>query len=93
MTADFLSQKPGLRRQLVTRYPVLLIDESQDTTKRLMDAFLLVQEAFSEQFCLGLLGDTMQRIYADGKIGAHSDVSAHLFRQHPPGCTGVSAHL
>lgn len=69
MTADFLSQKPGLRRQLVTRYPVLLIDESQDTTKRLMDAFLLVQEAFAEQFCLGLLGDTMQRIYADGKIG------------------------
>lgn len=68
MTADLLSQKPGLRRQLVTRYPILLVDESQDTTKRLMDAFLLVQEAFSEQFCLGLLGDTMQRIYADGKI-------------------------
>lgn len=69
MTADFLSQKPGLRRQLVTRYPVLLIDESQDTTKRLMEAFLFVQETFPEQFCLGLLGDTMQRIYADGKVG------------------------
>lgn len=26
-------------------------------------------------------------------LAAHSDVSAHLFRQHPPGCTGVSAHL
>lgn len=69
MTADFLSQKSGLRRQLVTRYPILLIDESQDTTKRLMDAFLIVQTTFSEQFCLGLLGDTMQRIYADGKVG------------------------
>ena len=24
---------------------------------------------------------------------AHSGRSAHSFRQHPPGCTGVSAHL
>jgi DNA helicase II / ATP-dependent DNA helicase PcrA len=69
MTSDFLIRKSGLRRQLVTRYPILLIDESQDTTKRLMDAFLIVQASFSKQFCLGLLGDTMQRIYADGKVG------------------------
>lgn len=76
MTADFLIQKPGLRRQLVTRYPILLIDESQDTTKRLMDAFLVVQESFSGQFCLGLLGDTMQRIYADGKVGLADAIPA-----------------
>jgi DNA helicase II / ATP-dependent DNA helicase PcrA len=69
MTAAFLSSKPGLRRLLVARYPVLLIDESQDTTKRLMDALLDVQRAHSEAFCLGLFGDTMQRIYADGKAG------------------------
>lgn len=69
MTAAFLSSKPGLRRLLVARYPVLLIDESQDTTKRLMDAFFDVQAAHGDAFCLGLFGDTMQRIYADGKAG------------------------
>lgn len=69
MTAAFLSSKPGLRRLLVARYPVLLIDESQDTTKRLMDALLDVQSAHGDTFCLGLFGDTMQRIYADGKAG------------------------
>lgn len=69
MTAAFLSSKPGLRRLLVARYPVLLIDESQDTTKRLMDALLDVQGSHSDAFCLGLFGDTMQRIYADGKAG------------------------
>ncbi|AZB65604.1 ATP-dependent helicase [Cereibacter sphaeroides] len=67
MTADFLSAKPGLRRLLVTRFPILLIDESQDTSRRLMDALLDVEAGYSEAFCLGLFGDTMQRIYADGK--------------------------
>lgn len=69
MTAAFLTEKPGLRRLLITRYPILLIDESQDTARRLMDALLDVQAAFPEEFCLGLFGDTMQRIYADGKVG------------------------
>lgn len=67
MTADFLVGKPGLRRLLVTRFPVLLIDESQDTSRQLMDALLDVEAAHRERFCLGLFGDMMQRIYADGK--------------------------
>lgn len=67
MTADFLTAKPGLRRLLVTRFPILLIDESQDTSRRLMDALLDVEAGYRDAFCLGLFGDTMQRIYADGK--------------------------
>ncbi|WLE00228.1 AAA family ATPase [Agrobacterium leguminum] len=67
MTADFLGGKPGLRRLLVTRFPILLIDESQDTSRRLMDALLNVEAGYRETFCLGLFGDMMQRIYADGK--------------------------
>jgi len=67
MTVDFLGSKPGLRRLLATRFPILLIDESQDTNSRLMDALLGVEEAYRDKFCLGLFGDTMQRIYADGK--------------------------
>jgi DNA helicase-2/ATP-dependent DNA helicase PcrA len=67
MTADFLGSKPGLRRLLVTQFPILLIDESQDTNRRLMDALLDVEARYRDAFCLGLFGDTMQRIYADGK--------------------------
>ena len=70
ITADFLTEANGtLAEILVNEYPVLLIDESQDTTRRLMDAFLTVQAANRERFCLGLFGDMMQRIYADGKAG------------------------
>ncbi|MBL8389775.1 MAG: ATP-dependent helicase [Hydrogenophaga sp.] len=67
MTATFLTSKPGLRRMLVSRCPVLLIDESQDTNKALMDAFLHLEEEFQGRFSLGLFGDMMQRIYSDGK--------------------------
>lgn len=67
MTADFLISKAGLRRLLVTRFPILLIDESQDTNRRIMDALLDVEKAHRDAFCLGLFGDMMQRIYADGK--------------------------
>jgi DNA helicase-2/ATP-dependent DNA helicase PcrA len=67
MTADFLESKPGLRRLLVTRFPILLIDESQDTNHRIMDALFDVEAAHRDAFCLGLFGDMMQRIYADGK--------------------------
>jgi DNA helicase II / ATP-dependent DNA helicase PcrA len=65
--ADFLTQKPLMQRILVTKFPVLLTDESQDTNKFLMEAFLKLQGEHKERFCLGLFGDVMQRIYADGK--------------------------
>jgi len=67
LTADFLGAKPGLRRLLVTRFPILLIDESQDTNRGLMDALLGVEVAHRGAFCVGLFGDMMQRIYGDGK--------------------------
>lgn len=67
ITADFLGAKPGLRRLLITRFPILLIDESQDTSRRLMDVLLDVEAEYRNIFCLGLFGDMMQRIYADGK--------------------------
>lgn len=67
MTSAFLTSKPGLRRMLVSRCPVLLIDESQDTNRALMDAFLHLEDEFHGRFSLGLFGDMMQRIYSDGK--------------------------
>ncbi|MDO8771752.1 MAG: UvrD-helicase domain-containing protein [Burkholderiaceae bacterium] len=68
ITSTFLQTKPTLQSILVGRFPVLFIDESQDTNKHLMEAFLTVQAAHSATFCLGLFGDVMQRIYADGKV-------------------------
>lgn len=67
MTSDFLRDKPGLQRLLTSRFPILLIDESQDTNGRLMDSLFAVQRNHLGVFSLGLFGDMMQRIYAEGK--------------------------
>lgn len=65
--AEFLTNRPLMRSLLVTKYPILFIDESQDTTRLLIEAFLHVEELETKRFRLGLFGDMMQRIYADGK--------------------------
>ncbi len=69
LTAHFLTQKPVMQAILAGRYPILLIDESQDTNKYLVDALFAVQAAQKGRFVLGLFGDMMQRIYNDGKEG------------------------
>ncbi len=74
ISAAFLTDKPLMRDVLVRKYPVLLIDESQDTQKDLIDGFFQLQQQNPNKFSLSLFGDTMQRIYADGKIGLEQAV-------------------
>ena len=45
-----------------------------------MEAFLLVQQTHKNEFSLGLLGDTMQRIYGDGKTDLGVDLPADWAR-------------
>ena len=76
LTAHFLTQKPTMQAILTGRYPILLIDESQDTNKLLVDALFAVQAAQKDRFVLGLFGDMMQRIYNDGKDGLGENLPA-----------------
>lgn len=76
IAADFLTDKSLMQRILIRKYPILLIDESQDTQKDLIDAFFAVQSVHSRVFCLCLFGDTMQRIYSDGKTGLEEAIPA-----------------
>ena len=68
ITASFLIEKPMMQSLLVNRFPILLIDESQDTDKELMEALFCVQANQKKRFCLGIIGDIMQRIYMAGKL-------------------------
>lgn len=74
ITAYFLQSKPVMQSILVGRYPVLLIDESQDTSKYLIDSLFTVQATHRQIFSLALFGDMMQRIYNDGKEGLGRDL-------------------
>jgi len=71
--SSFLS-KTALRAVLVGRFPYLFVDESQDTNKELIDGLFAVQAENRDKFCVGLFGDTMQRIYSDGKVGLAESV-------------------
>jgi len=77
LSVAFLADKPLMRQVLIRKHPVLLIDESQDTQKDLIDAVFALQAEHPDKFCLALLGDTMQRIYADGKVGLEQAVPAN----------------
>lgn len=67
ISAQMILENKMLQRIIAQRYPILLIDESQDTKKELIDTFFEIQRNFVDIFTLGLLGDQKQRIYADGK--------------------------
>lgn len=69
-TAWLLCNKPTLQTILRDRHPIVLIDESQDTMKCMLDALMGLAEPRGSGLTLGLLGDHRQRIYTDG----HSDL-------------------
>lgn len=71
-TAWLLLNRPTLRTILKDRHPIVLIDESQDTMKSMLDALMQLTEPMVSGLTLGLLGDHRQRIYTDG----HSDLPA-----------------
>lgn len=74
VAAWLLNHRPTLQRIVEERYPLVLIDESQDTMKSVLDALLHLEAARTGNFTLGLLGDHRQRIYPDG----HRDLPAHV---------------
>ena len=67
MGSEFICSEDTMQNILISQYPILLIDESQDTKKELVDALFAVCEKHKGKFIVGMFGDTMQRIYQDGK--------------------------
>lgn len=67
IASHFIASKDLFKQILISKYPIVLIDESQDTKKDLVEALFILQSVNIEKFSLGLFGDTMQRIYSDGK--------------------------
>ncbi len=68
ISSTFLSGSLMMQKMLVNRFPILLVDESQDTDGPLMEALFLTEAKQSAVFSLGIIGDMMQRIYMAGKI-------------------------
>jgi DNA helicase II / ATP-dependent DNA helicase PcrA len=74
VAAWLIRERPTLQRILEDRHPLILIDESQDTMKGVLDALFELSKNRPGQIALGLLGDHRQRIYPDG----HDDLPSHV---------------
>jgi len=67
IATSFIMTEPLMKKLLVNSFPILLIDESQDTKKDLLEALISTQQLYKDKFSIGLFGDLMQRIYSGGK--------------------------
>lgn len=61
-----IAERPLFRTLLARQFPFVFVDESQDTTTEVIEAFKTVEREPGVTFCLGFFGDPMQRIYATG---------------------------
>lgn len=74
IAAWLIDARPTLRQIIEDRHPLILIDESQDTMKGLLDSLFALSTNREGKVTLGLLGDHRQRIYQHG----HSDLPSHV---------------
>lgn len=76
LAGDFLQTKSTLRQILRDGYPYILVDESQDTNRHIVEALFTFQGAHKGEVVVGLFGDMMQRIYGDGQPGLGENLPA-----------------
>lgn len=66
MATHFMSERPLFRTLVAQQFPIVFVDESQDTQPIVVEALKAVADQAGSEFCLGFFGDPMQRIYATG---------------------------
>jgi DNA helicase-2/ATP-dependent DNA helicase PcrA len=62
----FIQDHALMRSVLTRRFPVIFIDESQDTDPAFVEALRHVARETAQGFCLGFFGDPVQKIYMQG---------------------------
>ncbi|MFS4581095.1 UvrD-helicase domain-containing protein [Phaeobacter sp. C3_T13_0] len=63
---EFIAGHALMQTLLTRRFPVIFVDESQDTDPAFVDALRAVARAVPLGFCLGFFGDPVQKIYMQG---------------------------
>jgi DNA helicase-2/ATP-dependent DNA helicase PcrA len=66
MVPHMLMSRPLLAKVVAARFPIIFVDESQDTVTEVVRSLIHLYRTVSGDFLLGFFGDTMQQIYAAG---------------------------
>ncbi|WP_241290555.1 UvrD-helicase domain-containing protein [Burkholderia stabilis] len=69
LSTELIRSQPLIARVVGQKFPFVFVDESQDTTADVVNALKAISEVLGSKFCLGFIGDPMQKIYTTG-VGA-----------------------
>lgn len=72
--SDFIFNEETMQKIIISKFPILLIDESQDTKKELVDALISIYINNKKNWIMGMFGDSMQKIYMDGKDDLYQSI-------------------
>ncbi|WP_190394651.1 UvrD-helicase domain-containing protein [Nocardiopsis deserti] len=81
MVPELIKREKRLATIIAQRFPYVMVDESQDTDPKVVEALQAVEEQEREEFCLGFFGDPMQRIFPTGAGLIEADTSWTTIRK------------
>lgn len=64
--SSLINEHELMRTVVAQRFPVIFVDESQDTDPAFVSALKVLAGSASQEFCLGFFGDPVQKIYMTG---------------------------
>lgn len=79
---DLISKHGMLQNVIAQRFPVIFVDESQDTKPDFVQSLKDIASNAPSDFCLGFFGDPMQKIYMHG-VGDIANETDWLTIQKP----------
>lgn len=66
LSTELIRTQPLIAKVVGQKFPFVFVDESQDTAPDVVEALKAVSAALGSKFCLGFIGDPMQKIYTTG---------------------------
>ncbi|TBW04084.1 ATP-dependent helicase [Azotobacter chroococcum] len=66
LSTELIRSQPLIAKVVGQKFPFVFVDESQDTAPEVVEALKAISEVQGSKFCLGFIGDPMQKIYTAG---------------------------
>lgn len=66
LSTELIRSQPLIAKVVGQKFPFVFVDESQDTSPDVVEALKAISGALGSKFCLGFIGDPMQKIYTTG---------------------------
>ncbi|WP_297486705.1 UvrD-helicase domain-containing protein [Ferrovum sp.] len=66
LSTELIQSQPLIAKVVGQKFPFVFVDESQDTAPEVVEALKAISAALGPKFCLGFIGDPMQKIYTTG---------------------------